>query len=128
MNKINFKSMKLSLRYTRTRYTIAMNTRICCLKALVFVMSFGLLGQKAFSQSTSYHLTPKANAFMCPFLTPIFMKELTEAGAEELIKDDHLVIHFTVPTGASLDSAEVYRIAGEVGFQSKIFTLQKTRE
>jgi hypothetical protein len=98
------------------------------LRALLMVVTFSLFGLQSFSQSTTYHLTPKANAFMCPFLTPIFMNELTEAGAEELKKDMDLVIHFKVSNGSRLDSTEVYSIAGEVGFQSKIFTLQKTKE
>lgn len=95
--------------------------------SLVFVLIL-FTEQRAFSQSTIYQLTPKENAFMCPFLTPIFMKELTDAGAEEIRKDQELIIHFKVSTTSALDSAEIYRIAGEVGFQSKIFNLKKAEQ
>jgi hypothetical protein len=120
--------MKLYLRPPKLNYLIAMKNLAWSLRASLLVVSFSLLAQQAFSQSTVFQLTPKENAFMCPFLTPIFMKELTEAGAEEIRKDQDLIIHFKVPTNSELDSTEIYRIAGEVGFQSKIFTLQKTEE
>ncbi|MFN5293950.1 MAG: hypothetical protein ACK5BL_00325 [Flavobacteriales bacterium] len=55
------------------------------------------------------------------------MRELTKSGAQEIRKDDQLNIIFFLPLDATLDSAGVYRIAGEVGFQSKFFTL-KTSE
>jgi hypothetical protein len=98
------------------------------LRAGILVCVFNSIGIESIAQKTVFKLTPKENAFMCPFLTPIFMNELTESGAEEVRKDQDLVIHFKVPVGSALDSTEVYRIAGEVGFQSKIFTLYKTEE
>ncbi len=120
--------MKLALQSINLSYLNTMKITEWSLKTGLFVVVFSISELKAQSQKTVFQLTPKANAFMCPFLTPIFMNELTEAGAEELRKDQELVIHFKVPTGSALDSTEIYRIAGEVGFQSKIFTLQKTEE
>jgi len=120
--------MKLALQTAILTYLIAMKMSTRRLKASLMVIAFAFLGQQSFAQASIFELTPKANAFMCPFLTPIFMQELTEAGAQELRKDESLVIHFKVPQSAALDSLTIYRIAGEVGFQSTIFTLKKTEE
>lgn len=120
--------MKLLLRTRKLSYLNAMKYISCSYKAVMLLIALTFSGLELFSQKTVYQLTPKANAFMCPFLTPIFMNELTEAGAEELRKDPDLRIHFKVPTNAALDSTEIYRIAGEVGFQATIFTLQKSEE
>jgi hypothetical protein len=80
------------------------------------------------AQTISYKLTSKETAFMCPFLTPVFMNELTKAGAEDMHKDDKLIIHFDVPMTSLLDSVKVYRIASEVGFLPSFFTLEKTEK
>lgn len=62
---------------------------------------------------------------MCPFLTPVFMRELTKAGAQDIRKDESMNIHFVVLSESPLDSIRIYTIAGEVGYQSKFFTVEK---
>jgi len=92
--------------------------------AFLFLAALSAQGQ--FQDKIDVELLPKENVFMCPFLTPIFMRELTKSGAQEIRKDDQLVIHYTVDKSSSLDSATVYRIAEKVGFQAKYFTLRTT--
>ena len=120
--------MKLALQTAILTYLIAMNQFKRSFLATLVVVVLTFIGNQSSAQTTIYELTPKANAFMCPFLTPIFMKELSEAGAQELRKDEALVIHFKVSQSSALDSLTIYRIADEVGFQSTIFTLKKTEE
>ena len=86
--------MKLALQTAILTYLIAMNQFKRSFLATLVVVVLTFIGNQSSAQTTIYELTPKANAFMCPFLTPIFMKELSEAGAQELRKDEALVIHF----------------------------------
>ena len=90
--------------------------------AVLFLAVFSAQGQV--QEKIDVQLLPKENVFMCPFLTPIFMRELTKNGAQEIRKDEQLVIHYTVDKSSPLDSAAVYRIAEKVGFQAKYFTLR----
>ena len=101
--------------------------RIAVLPIVLAILSHISFSSDCSAQARRFELTPSDNAFMCPFLTPIFMRELTKSGAQEIRKDEQLNIIFFLPLDAPLDSAGIYRIAGEVGFQSKFFTL-KTSE
>lgn len=116
----------------RSKFCQSNNLDITMKRVAVLPIALAILMHLSFSsncsaQTRKFELTPSDNAFMCPFLTPIFMRELTKSGAQEIRKDDQLNIIFFLPLDATLDSAGVYRIAGEVGFQSKFFTL-KTSE
>ena len=93
---------------------------LCC----VLIFSF----KQGISQTTVFKLSPKENAFMCPFLTPVFMRELTKAGAQDIRKDESMNIHFVVLRDSPLDSIRIYSIASEVGYQSKFFSIEKRQE
>jgi hypothetical protein len=116
-----------SLRF-KLSYRTMMNKIYPLKRAMFFCGVFCSLGSVIIAQTISYRLTSKEKAFMCPFLTPVFMNELTKAGAEDIHKDDKLIIHFDVPMTSSLDSVKVYRIASEVGFLPSFFTLEKTEK
>lgn len=120
--------MNLNLLWLKLSYQTMMNKFSCCVRAsLICVALFMLIGTTN-AQTTSYKLTSREKAFMCPFLTPIFMNELTKAGAQDVRKDEHLIIHLEVPAATALDSINIYRIAGQVGFLPSIFTIEKTEK
>ncbi len=116
-----------SLRF-KLSYLTMMNKFFPFNRAMLSCCVFCSVSSVMMAQTTSYKLTSKEKAFMCPFLTPVFMNELTKAGAEDMHKDDKLIIHFDVPMTSSLDSVKVYRIASEVGFLPSFFTLEKTEK
>ena len=54
------------------------------------------------SEPTTFIVEAEANGFMCPFLTPIFMKELERRGAISVIKDDQLRVHVSFPADSNI--------------------------
>ena len=69
------------------------------------------------SEPIAFIVEAEANGFMCPFLTPIFMKELEQRGAISVIKDDQLRVHVSFPADSNITADDLIRIAENVGYE-----------
>lgn len=69
------------------------------------------------SEPIKFIVEAEANGFMCPFLTPIFMKELEQRGAISVIKDDQLRVHVSFPADSNITADDLKRIAENVGYE-----------
>lgn len=62
------------------------------------------------------------HAFMCPFLSPIFMGLLEDAGAYWVAKDEVHRVHVAFPLG-SMDEEGVLGLAVKTGYMEEIVTV-----
>jgi hypothetical protein len=82
------------------------------------------INSKEESLSDSIHvlLTGASNAFMCPFLTPMFIEKLKANKAVGVMKNQDLTIQFTM---AKSDFSEelILRIAENIGYMRSFIQL-----
>lgn len=71
------------------------------------------------SDSIIVALNADNNAFMCPFLSPLFMEKLRQNKAIGVFKNTDLIIRFTI---AKLDYTEelIYKLAENVGYMRNL--------
>lgn len=71
------------------------------------------------SDSIIIALSADNNAFMCPFLSPLFMEKLRQNKAIGVFKNTDLIIRFTI---AKLDYTEelIYKLAENVGYMRNL--------
>jgi hypothetical protein len=71
------------------------------------------------SEPIAFIVEAEANGFMCPFLTPIFIKELERRGALSVSKDEYLRVHVSFPSDSSITADDLKRIAENVGYEKE---------
>ncbi|MFM7309224.1 MAG: hypothetical protein ACKOZY_01330 [Flavobacteriales bacterium] len=84
------------------------------------------------SQTTPVHyeLTAEHHMFMCPFLTPIFMSELEQVGATDVVRTSEYALLFNLnPADYPAFNEELIRAtANRVGFIADNITVKRTEE
>jgi len=78
---------------------------------------------KISSDSVLVTVTADQNAFMCPFLTPMFMEKLKKSNAISLRKEEDLSIHFTL-SKAEFSEDMIYKIAENVGYMRTLIHIE----
>lgn len=78
---------------------------------------------KISSDSVLVSVTADQNAFMCPFLTPMFMEKLKKSNAISLRKEEDLSIHFTL-SKAEFSEDMIYKIAENVGYMRTLIHIE----
>jgi len=115
---INSDMLKIAL--SSFVFLLSLNVAVCSLY-------FTEIGQrntpKISSDSVLVTLTADQNAFMCPFLTPMFMEKLKKSNAISLRKEEDLSIHFTL-SKAEFSEDMIYKIAENVGYMRTLIHIE----
>ena len=74
------------------------------------------------SDTLYFEVDADNHAFMCPFLSPIFMGLLEDAGAYWVAKDEVHRVHVAFPEG-SMDEQGVLGLAVKTGYMEEIVTV-----
>jgi hypothetical protein len=83
----------------------------------------------SFSQNkVNYVVSAEAHALMCPFLSPKLMDLLTKKGAEGMIKDDQLQLHFFTQKDKELSDEAILNLVDAIGYEPKNFKIIRTYE
>ncbi len=84
------------------------------------VLNFSVWSQ----EQVKYELNAQEHAFMCPFLSPILMRQLQEKGATEVIKTTDYKLLITFNSALLLTEEEIIQMAIKVGYQREILSIK----
>jgi hypothetical protein len=77
-------------------------------------------------QKVNYVISAEANALMCPFLAPKLMESLTKKGAENIIKDKNLLLHFSTSKDKEISDSLIFKLVNNIGYEAKKFHVNRT--
>ena len=82
------------------------------------------------SNPVRYELDAEHHMFMCPFLTPIFMSELEQVGATEMVRtaDYKLQFNLNPELYPAFNEELIRKTANRIGFISDNITINKREE
>jgi hypothetical protein len=75
------------------------------------------------SDSVLVKVTADQNAFMCPFLSPMFMEKLKNNYAIGVHKREDLSIHFTI-SSVNFSEEMIYKLAENVGYMRSLIHIE----
>ena len=93
------------------------------LMILLISVFIGKAQQK--NELRSFEISAQADGFMCPFLTPKFIKEIQSMDSCKVWKSDDLIIHvaFLKPTKITVD--ELLLAAVKIGYEKKNISVKQ---
>ncbi len=92
---------------------------------IIVFFSLIVFNLSAWSQEqVKYELNAQEHAFMCPFLSPILMRQLQEKGASEVIKTSDYKLLITFNSSLVLTEEEIMQMAVKVGYQREILSIK----
>jgi hypothetical protein len=94
----------------------------------VLFISFGATAPVHAQSKVNYTITAEAHALMCPFLSPKLMELLTKKGAQSVIKDEQLALHFHTTKKDELSDEFILKLVDEIGYEPKHFKIVRTYE
>jgi len=110
--------LKISL--SSFMFLFALNTSVC---NTYFIETDRSNAPKISSDSVFVTVTADQNAFMCPFLTPMFIEKLKKSNAISLRKEEDLSIHFTL-SKVEFSEEMIYKIAENVGYMRTLIHIE----
>jgi len=92
---------------------------------IIVFFSLIVFNVSAWSQEqVKYELNAQEHAFMCPFLSPILMRQLQEKGASEVIMTSDYKLLITFNSSLVLTEEEIMQMAVKVGYQREILSIK----